>query len=49
MRSKLKRLVATGLVTEDTPGLFAVPRPHIADEAPDQHPLSSPKDESGIN
>jgi hypothetical protein len=27
MRAKLKRLVATGLVTEDKPGLFAVPRP----------------------
>jgi hypothetical protein len=27
MRAKLKRLVATGLVTEDTPGMFAIPRP----------------------
>jgi hypothetical protein len=27
MRAKLKRLVATGLVTEDAPGLFAIPRP----------------------
>jgi hypothetical protein len=27
MRSKLKRLVATGLVTEDEPGLFTLPRP----------------------
>lgn len=27
MRSKLKRLVATGLVIEDEPGLFAIPRP----------------------
>ena len=24
---KLKRLVATGLVAEHTPGLFAIPRP----------------------
>ena len=28
MRAKLKRLVATGLVTEQTPGLFAIPRAH---------------------
>lgn len=27
MRSKLKRLVATGLVTENPPGMFAIPRP----------------------
>jgi hypothetical protein len=27
MRAKLKPLVATELVTEDTPGLFAIPRP----------------------
>jgi hypothetical protein len=27
MRAKLKRLVATGLVTEQAPGLFAIPRP----------------------
>lgn len=27
MRSKMKRLVTTGLVTEDTPGLFTIPRP----------------------
>ena len=27
MRSKLKRLVATGLVTEGEPGLFTLPRP----------------------
>ena len=27
MPAKLKRLVATGLVTEDTPGLFAIPSP----------------------
>lgn len=26
MRAKLKRLVATGLITEEAPGLFAVPR-----------------------
>jgi predicted ATPase len=31
MRAKLKRLVATGLVTEDEPGLFAVPRPRTGD------------------
>lgn len=28
MRAKLKRLVTTGLVTENEPGLFAIPRPH---------------------
>jgi hypothetical protein len=28
MRAKLKRLVATGLVVEETPGLFAIPRPN---------------------
>ena len=28
MRSKLKRLVTTGLVTENEPGLFTLPRPH---------------------
>jgi hypothetical protein len=28
MRAKLKRLVATGLVTENEPGLFTLPRPH---------------------
>lgn len=49
MRSKLKRLVATGLVTEDAPGLSAPPRPRTTDEAPGQHPPSPPKDESGIN
>jgi hypothetical protein len=27
MRAKLKRLVATGLVVENEPGLFALPRP----------------------
>ena len=27
MRAKLKRLVATGLVVENEPGLFAIPRP----------------------
>jgi hypothetical protein len=27
MRSKLKRLLATGLVVEESPGLFAIPRP----------------------
>ena len=27
MRAKLKRLVATGLVTENRPGQFAIPRP----------------------
>ena len=27
MRAKLKRLVSTGLVTEEEPGLFALPRP----------------------
>jgi len=27
MRSKLKRLLATGLVVEEAPGLFAIPRP----------------------
>ena len=31
MRSKLKRLVATGLVTEDEPGLFTLPRPRSGD------------------
>lgn len=31
MRAKLKRLVATGLVTEDEPGLFAIPRPRTGD------------------
>ena len=31
MRSKLKRLVATGLVTEAEPGLFAIPRPRTGD------------------
>jgi hypothetical protein len=31
MRSKLKRLVATGLVTENEPGLFTLPRPHPGD------------------
>jgi hypothetical protein len=31
MRSKLKRLVRTGLVTEDEPGLFAIPRPRAGD------------------
>lgn len=49
MRSKLKRLVATGLVTEDAPGLFTVPRPRTTNDAPGQHPTSPPKDESGIN
>jgi F420-0:gamma-glutamyl ligase-like protein len=27
MRYKLKRLAAAGLVTENVPGLFAIPRP----------------------
>jgi hypothetical protein len=31
MRAKLKRLVATGLVTEDEPGPFAIPRPRTGD------------------
>ena len=31
MRAKLKRLVATGLVTEDEPGLFTLPRPRSGD------------------
>jgi hypothetical protein len=31
MRSKLKRLVATGLVVEDEPGLFTLPRPNPND------------------
>ena len=31
MRAKLKRLVTTGLVTEDEPGLFTVPRPRTGD------------------
>jgi hypothetical protein len=31
MRSKLKRLVATGLVVEDEPGLFTLPRPNPCD------------------
>lgn len=31
MRSKLKRLVTTGLVAEDEPGLFTVPRPGGSD------------------
>lgn len=31
MRAKLKRLVTTGLVTEDQPGLFTVPRPGGSD------------------
>jgi len=30
MRAKLKRLVTTGLVTEQTPGLFAIARPQPA-------------------
>lgn len=30
MRSKLKRLLATGLITEHEPGLFAIPRPRTA-------------------
>ena len=35
MRSKLKRLVTTGLVAEDTPGLFTVPRPRTAETGTD--------------
>jgi hypothetical protein len=31
MRSKLKRLVATGLVAETEPGLFTLPRPRPGD------------------
>lgn len=31
MRAKLKRLVTTGLVAENEPGLFAVPRPRTGD------------------
>lgn len=31
VRSKLKRLVATGLVTEDEPGLFTLPRPRSSE------------------
>jgi hypothetical protein len=31
MRSKLKRLVATGLLAEDEPGLFTLPRPRSGD------------------
>lgn len=31
IRAKLKRLVATRLVTEDEPGPFALPRPRAAD------------------
>jgi hypothetical protein len=31
MRSKLKRLVAVGLIAEQTPGLFAIPRPRTGD------------------
>ena len=31
MRAKLKRLVTTGLVTEDEPGLFTLPRPRTSD------------------
>jgi hypothetical protein len=31
MRSKLKRLVTTGLIAEDEPGLFTLPRPRTGD------------------
>ena len=31
MRAKLKRLVTTGLITEDEPGLFAMTRPRTND------------------
>jgi hypothetical protein len=31
MRSKLKRLVTTGLIVEDEPGLFTLPRPRTGD------------------
>lgn len=31
MRSKLKRLVTTGLIIEDEPGLFTLPRPRAGD------------------
>ena len=30
-RAKLKRLVSTGLVTADEPGLFTLPRPRPGD------------------
>jgi hypothetical protein len=49
MRSKLKRLVTTGLVAEDTPGLFTVPRPRAAEADADLRTSPHPKDESGIN
>jgi hypothetical protein len=38
MRSKLKRLVAVGLVAEDEPGLFALPRPRTGTRDRDQPP-----------
>lgn len=31
LRSKLKRLVTTGLIIEDEPGLFTLPRPRTGD------------------
>ena len=37
LRYKLKRLVSTGLVTEEAPGLFTMPRPRTADTTTDQH------------
>ena len=49
MRSKLKRLVTTGLVAEDAPGLFTVPRPRTAETGADLHASPQPKDESGIS
>lgn len=49
MRSKLKRLVSTGLVAEETPGLFTVPRPRAAHTTTDQQPSPQPKDEPDIN
>jgi len=37
LRYKLKRLVSTGLVAEEAPGLFTMPRPRTADATADQH------------
>jgi hypothetical protein len=37
LRYKLKRLVSTGLVAEEAPGLFTMPRPRTPDTTADQH------------
>ncbi|MEY9893525.1 hypothetical protein ABIA35_004456 [Catenulispora sp. MAP12-49] len=37
LRYKLKRLVSTGLIDEEEPGLFAVPRSRTPDTTADQH------------